>query len=339
MGNEVTQMRGVSLRCLSWITGLVLSGVGGLSAPWVIYETGFEPPEFVAGFTLDNQGDWLVPWWASPADEALTSQVDEGYFEDLGQQALIGFVAPTGQVESVSVYRPLYVDPVGRGTPLVVFSVTMAILDDTVPDPDSFRWVVYNRDEQDNRLFALDFDMATTGIAYLLDNDPQAFDTGYSFVREGLYELQILMNFANNTWSATLKDALVVNATLIVNAAPMTQTGRTMDLGDIDAAWVLGPDSTGFGDSYLVFDNFRVVADVAVPLPCQVMPVGHLDDGSFLVELTGEPGRTYALESSSDLVQWTAIATNTPGSGVFVVRDLEVAGWPRQFYRGRAVWP
>jgi hypothetical protein len=311
----------------------MVSGMAGVAAPWVIYETGFEPPEFIAGFTLDNQGDWLVPWWASPVDEALTSQVDEGYFEGLGQQALIGFVAPTGQVESVSVYRPLFVDPVGRGTPLVAFSVTMAILDDTAMDPNSFRWVVYNRDDQDNRLFALDFDMATTSIAYLLDDDPQAIDTGYSFQPEGFYELQLLMNFADNVWSATL------NGELIVNAAPMTQTERTLELGDIDAAWVLGPDSSDFGDSYMVFDNFKVVADVEVPLPCQVMPVGHLEDGSFLVELMGEPGRTYALEASSGLEQWTPIATNTPGSGVFVVRDLEVAGWPWQFYRGRAVWP
>jgi len=54
--------------------------------------------------------------------------------------------------------------------------------------------------------------------------------------------------------------------------------------------------------------------------------------------LAGEPGRRYALEASSDLVQWTALATNTPGDGVFVVHDWEVAGWPQQFYRGRAVW-
>jgi hypothetical protein len=316
-----------------WLATWILAGWAGYSAPWVIYETGFEPPEFVAGYTLDNQGDWLVPWWASPADEVLTSQVDTGYFDGMGQQALIGFVAPTGQVDSVSAYRPLFVDPVGRGTPIVSFSVAMAILDDTEPDPNSFRWVVYNRDQENNRLLALDFDMETTGIAYLLDDDPGAVDTGLTFVPEGFYELLMVMDFASNVWSASL------NNELIVNAAPMTQTGRTLDLGDIDAAWVLGANSTEFGDSYMVFDNFSVVADVARPLPCQVEPLGRLEDGSFIIELTGEPGRTYALEASSDLEQWTPIATNTPGSGVFVVRDTEVVDWPWQFYRGRAVWP
>ncbi|MFM1944200.1 MAG: hypothetical protein RI897_3182 [Verrucomicrobiota bacterium] len=310
-----------------WLT------ITGSTAPWVIYETGFEPPEFEVGYTLDGQGDWLVPWWATPADEAPTSQIDTGYFEDMGQQALIGWSAPTGMVESVSAYRPLFVDPAGRGLPIVVFSVTMAILDDTEPDPNSFRWVVYNREESNSRLFALDFDMANNRVAYLIDDDPQAIETGYSFIPQSLYELAVTMNLASNLWSASL------NGQLIVNAAPMTLSGRTLDLGDIDAAWVLGPDSNDFGDSYMVFDNFKVTADIDTPLPCRVIPLGHWIDGSFLVEIEGEPGRTYALQASSDLEEWFTVAVNTPEDGRFVVLDSEVAGWPWQYYRARAVWP
>ncbi len=312
---------------LLWLTN------PSLSAPWVIYETGFEPPEFELGYTLDGQGDWLVPWWATPADEALTSQIDTGYFEGMGQQALIGWSAPTGMVESVSAYRPLFVDPAGRGLPLVVFSVTMAIFDDTEPDPNSFRWVVYNREESNNRLFALDFDLASNQIAYLIDDDPQAIETGYGFFPESLYELVITMNMASNVWSAQL------NSQLVVNAAPMTLSGRTLDLGDIDAAWVLGPGSDDFGDSYMAFDNFKVVADASSPLPCRVIPRGHWIDGSFLIEIEGEPGRTYALEASSDLEQWFTLAVNTPEDGRFVVLDTEVAGWAWQYYRARTVWP
>ncbi len=312
---------------LLWLTN------ASLSAPWVIYETGFEPPEFELGYTLDGQGDWLVPWWATPADEALTSQIDTGYFEGMGQQALIGWSAPTGMVESVSAYRPLFVDPAGRGLPLVVFSVTMAIFDDTEPDPNSFRWVVYNREESNNRLFALDFDLASNQIAYLIDDDPQAIETGYGFFPESLYELVITMNMASNVWSAQL------NSQLVVNAAPMTLSGRTLDLGDIDAAWVLGPGSDDFGDSYMAFDNFKVVADASSPLPCRVIPRGHWIDGSFLIEIEGEPGRTYALEASSDLEQWFTLAVNTPEDGRFVVLDTEVAGWAWQYYRARTVWP
>lgn len=315
------------------VAGLLFVLTTSMAAPWTIYETGFEPPEFVAGNALDGQGDWLVPWWAIPEDEWATSRIDAGYFDGLGQQALIGLSAPTAQLDSVSAYRRLFVDPVGRGTPLVVFTVTMAILDDTAPDHDSFRWVVYNRDLIQERLFSLDFDLETTDITYLLEDNSQAVATGYAFLPEHLYQLAIIMNFADNHWSATLNNAL------IVNTAPLTTSGRTLDLGDIDAAWVLGPSSTGFGDAYMVFDEFRVVADVAAPLPCQLTPLGHLADGSFLIELSGEPGRTYAVDASSDLLVWTAVATNAPGDGSFVLLDKEVAGWPQQFYRGRPVWP
>jgi len=126
---------------------------------------------------------------------------------------------------------------------------------------------------------------------------------------------------------------------LIVNAQPLAQDQRRLDLGDIDAAWVQLDEQTPYGDSYLVFDDFQVSIDVGYPLPCRLVPVQSLADGSFLVRLLGEPGRAYAVDASDDLVTWTAISTNTPGSESSTVVDPTATTAAHRFYRGRAVWP
>jgi hypothetical protein len=314
-----------------WVAALALAGVGGAAAPWVIYETDFEPPLFTSGFTLDGQDNWL----AAPFEEAHTSAIRHADWYDQGQFAVIGEVPPDSPTAgSVSVYRPLEVDPVARGTPMVGFSVTMSVLDSTDNRYNCFRWVVYNRKAE--RLFALDFDNFTLEISYLLDDD-EFYPTGWTFEPDGLYQLVVTMNFAANRWSAELRSDFA--SVLLVNAAPLTTRQRTLDLGDIDAAWVLRDQGDEFGNNFLLFDNFKVVADTAVPLASRVEPVQFLGDGSFLLQLFGEPGRAYAIDVSSDLLQWTALTTNTPTDGRFVFLDAEAADYPVSFYRGRAVWP
>jgi hypothetical protein len=295
----------------------------------VIYETQFEAPLFTNGYTLDGQDSWV----ALPDTELHTSQVVTDLLPGLGQNAILGFLAPdSNTVVSTSVFRPLNVDPVAQGKPLVVMSVTMAIEDSTTTDRDTFRWVVYNRQNGGERLVAVEFDNGTTEIFFLTD-DGTFHPTQTTFLNGHVYDLVLLLNLASNVWSATL------NGELIVNAAPITTQSRVLDLGDVDAAWVLGPDSTQFGDNYMIFDNFKVQADVAVPLPCRVEPIDFLADGSFLLQLFGEPGRAYAVEASFDLVGWEPLGTNTPTGGSFVFLDSEAPDFPHSFYRGRAVWP
>jgi hypothetical protein len=101
----------------------------------------------------------------------------------------------------------------------------------------------------------------------------------------------------------------------------------------------MGADNTKFGDNYLLFDDFRVVADVAAPLPCQIQLRQFLDNGDLLLQLAGEPGRSYALDATSDWATWVALGTNTPTSGGALFVDPGAQGRPLQFYRGRAVWP
>jgi hypothetical protein len=153
-----------------------------------------------------------------------------------------------------------------------------------------------------------------------------------SFQRDAYYDLELHMQFASNRWSA------VLNGELIVNAALLTTKSNVLDLGDIDAVWVQSGDQTRFGDNYMAFDDYRVSAREVAPLPCEVHLLQFLDEGSRLLRLVGEPGQAYAVDFTTDFVHWTALETNVPGDGSFLVEDWAPDAAAR-FYRGRAIWP
>jgi hypothetical protein len=291
-----------------------------------IFATGFEPPEYEVGFTLADQEQWL-------SDAVGGNQVFDGYFTDLGQHGLVGFSLPEGGVSSVSVWRPLNVDPVAAGTPVVTFTVVMSIADsvENASRRDSFRWSVYNTNAQPTRLFSLDFDNATTNVAYLLDDPGGEFvPTPFYFERDGLYDLTIVMDFAQNHWSAILNDETVVDR------QPITTVGAGLHLGDIDAVWVRGAGNAEFGDNFMVFDEYRVVmAQAAAP---RIRLVERREDGAVVVEVEGEEGQNVAIDFSDGLDGWTEATSGIlPASGQLSYVDSAAAGAPHRFYRGRLI--
>ncbi len=58
-------------------------------------------------------------------------------------------------------------------------------------------------------------------------------------------------------------------------------------------------------------------------------------DASGIVELTiaADPGQTYELLGSPDLVTWTPLFTNTYSAGTFDFTDTAASGFTRRFYR------
>jgi hypothetical protein len=309
----------------------------GLLAPWggkavavEVYATGFEAPSFLEGFALVPQGGWAH-------DVAGGDQVVTNYFAGGGQQALLGFSQPEGTNGSVSVWKPLNFDPLASGLPAVTFRVSFAIYDcstNQLAFRDSFRWVVWN---PTNRLFALDFDNATTEISYRLDDEVWV-STGSTFERAdpdaqtGLYDLVITLDFAHNTWRATLNDVELVAAKAI------TTRGAALELGDIDAVWVAAREE-GFGDNYMVFDNYRVEADTAAPQAFRLEALGRLPGQGFALRLHGEDGRRYAIDGSAGFSAWTALKTNTVTDGAFDFVDGGAVAAGQRFYRARAVAP
>src|SRR5438552_5724475 len=301
-----------------------------------IYSTGFESSEgFDIRYTLMGQGGWT-----GSDTNGNGNGIVKDYFANSNaiqqpfgrQQAYIGLFPLTDTNGTLNVWRPLNFDPLATALPIVNFSVTMSIYDSfAVNNRDCFRWSIYNTNNGGERLFTLDFDNTTTEINYELDDEhfvftDALFENGDQ--NGGDYDLVVTMNFADNLWSAWLNDEQ------IVDRKKMTTKGLALNLGDIDAVWVnatLGKP----GDNFMAFDNYTVTAE---PYPFWLDTIGRLNNGTFLLRLTGEPGRQYDIEVSEDLNDWSLLDPQTvsPG-GTVIVDDPTASGYKQSFYRARLV--
>lgn len=308
----------------SWLCLLVL--LAGMwspelaAAPRVIYQTRFEATEGFSGrFTLAGQGGWML--FGSGGNGIVTN-----YFEGYGQQAYIGAVAPSNGDDSLSLLHPLNFKPNPQRQEVLTFSVLMAIMDSSTTNRDDFRWSAYN--SKGDRLFSLDFDNNSLDVTYALDDGKGFISTGTQFTNSALYELTIQLNFGRNLWSAS------ANGLSLVNAMPITTRFDTvLDLADIDAVW-LPTDPARAGDNYMLFDEFKVVVETLDILPPLLESVSRLQDGKFLLRVVGEPGISYRIQASSDLLQWATIQTATaPANGIVDFLDTDAVLFPRRYYR------
>ena len=298
-----------------------------------IYSTGFELSEdFDFRDTLIGRGCTRAGQDCWTGTDSHANGIVTHYFfpeEQFGQQqAFIGRFVLTNESGTLNVWRPLNFDPVAAALPIVTFYVTLSIYDSrAVTNRDCFRWSIYNTNNGGERLFSIDFDNTTTEINYELDDEQFVF-TDKLFQNGGQYDLVVIMNFADNLWSAWLADVR------IVDSEQMTTKGLALNLGDIDAVWVnytLGKP----GDNYMVFDNYQITAE---PYPFSLESLERRDDGTFLFPLTGEPDRRYTIEVSEDLDGWSVLKTNTVSSdGTVIVEDSTASGYDRSFYRARLV--
>lgn len=247
----------------------------------------------------------------------------------IGTQAgYIGLFPLTPQADYLALWQPINYLPVQNGTPIVQFSVLMSIVDSTTTNRDDFYWSVYNT--QGDCLFTIDFWNEDLGVYYALDGTNQLTYTGVQFTNEVNYSLTVTMDFSQNRWSATLNGAALVNNKLI------TTTGARLDLGDVDALWVLG-NSSRPGDNYMIFDNYQVRADVAPTAPPRIVSLGHNANRQYGVRVEGSLNARYAVEASSNLSQWTALTTNTAANGSFEYRDPASPTISNRVYRARLV--
>jgi len=305
------------------ILALLLSpAFSGGAAPVTLYSTGFEPPDYDPAFTLVGQNGWVGSDNSSPCNGLFSDA-----FTGLGQHAYIGLFPANPGFTSYGVWQPLAAVPTNT---IIRFSVEMAIIDSENGSYDSFRWSVYNTEF--DRLFSLDFDNLTLSIDYLLEDPPTFVPTGQRFANDTQYTLLITMDFGSNLWSASLN-----NLSLATNQPITTTTNSPPNLGDIDAVWLYGQAASP-GDNYMVFDNYTITAQSSAIQP-RLTSLGHLNN-QFLLRLTGELNRNYAIEAKTNLNSpvWAALRTNnTSTAGSFDFLDTTSSGLPRRFYRARLV--
>ena len=297
----------------------------------VIYQTGFEISEgYYDDTPLRGQGGW--EGYGSGGNGLVTN-----FFEGYGQQAFIGFTPPAPKDDYLNVWRPTDFTPPAADPPIVKFSVLMQIVDSTNGEYDDFRWSVYNTTQVGSpaaRLFTLDFDNSSAEIFYALDDSGAAFtSTGFRFSNNEIYELNIFMNFARNTWIATL------NGLVVVDSQPITTIGSRLDLGDVDAVWAFRKKGA-VGDNYMLFDDYMITAETVSSIPPVIEIVGRRQDGQFELLLHGERGLTYAVDVTSDFVTWETLRNVTlTTSGLYDFLDGTAADYPVSFYRVRQVAP
>ena len=80
--------------------------------------------------------------------------------------------------------------------------------------------------------------------------------------------------------------------------------------------------------------NF-VVQPFANTPPQLSQPVRQPSQFRFL--LSGEPGRTYRIEATTDFSNWSILGTNSAFGGSFEFVDSAVTGFGTRFYRARLV--
>ncbi|MEY4384891.1 MAG: hypothetical protein RLY20_174 [Verrucomicrobiota bacterium] len=301
------------------LAGLVFIG-RSQAATATLYTTGFEPSEgFNLSYYLSGQGGWTN---AGNGGNGLISNSISGY----GQQAYVGYFAPSSG-SSLSVWKPINFAP--SNATLVRFSTVMSLIDSTTTNRDEFYWSIYNRAGQ--RLCGLLFDNRDLSIWREAD-DGYVYDTGWGFVNgagtNGFYTLEIALNFSSNRWSAFF------GGTQIISNALITTTNSALNLGDVDAEWVLAVP-TKPGNNFLVFDNYTITADAVPQVIPSVQPPTPLTGGQHSVRVTGRAGVSYALEASTNLTSWSALKTNVATGGFFDFTDAASTNAPRKFYRAR----
>lgn len=230
--------------------GIVLR-VTSVTVPTSIYYTQFEPgfPEFynVFGFLAGQNG------WSAIGTGANGFVFD--YVYGLGYGAYLGF-SPFNATDTY-LWVPINYTPNTNTRPVVTFSTYMEIVDSSFYLWDDFEWQIYNING--DRLFSLNFDNNNLAIYYRLSTGSY-INSGAEFENGILYQLNIVMDFARNRWSAILYDG--VTYTTVVEHQPITNTGLPGTLGDVDAVWI--PRNATAGDNYLVFDEYLVYASASL---------------------------------------------------------------------------
>ena len=311
-------------RCVQLLGVALVLAFAGAPAGAVttnIFSTRFEASEgYSETSDLAGQNGWLKS--GSGGNGVLP-----GFFPGEGQQAYIGFAPPNTNENQLFLWKPMNYSPLAANTPVVQFSVAMSIVDSTTTNRDDFYWSVFNT--QGDQLFTLDFFNEDLSVSYSLGTNDFVW-TGRNFTNDVIYELAFTMDFASNVWSATLD-----GAPLVTNKA-ITTIGAKLDLGDVDAAWIL-TDSARPGDNFMLFDNYSITAHVIPPSAPRLSLIERTPAGHVFLRLEGASGLRFAIDATTNFSNWTPLKTNLLSDGYSDFLDTSATALSTRLYRARWV--
>jgi subtilisin family serine protease len=203
----------------------------------------------------------------------------------------------------VTVRRPINYDPLGSGTPVIVFSADVVLTASANGRKDAFEFAV--RNFAGETLGAVRFNLADLSVSRD-DRGTALAKAPVALVAGEARRLAATIDFGRNRWSVTY------GAETLWTDQPLTaRTGVAFNLGDIAVSWrIAAPGSPG--DNFLSFDNYRVA--VAEPITLLQQPrdqsVAAGQPAVFSVAAAGAPPpqfqwqrRTVAESAFSDLAE------------------------------------
>ncbi len=255
-------------------TGSIVLTVGHASGTTILFATNFEAAQNystsskLAGVTVGGVQQGQNGWMANGLTPSKTGFPSTGIALNsnqsqfgVGQEAFIGGSTAVDK-NGLFVWQPINYTPVAND--IIAFSVDALVSPTSNGKNDRFAWVVTN--VAGLELFEVDFDNAIGGIYYTLD-DLSGPATNIPLLRNHVYHLQVVMDFPNNLWSAT------VDETVLARDQPITNLKSARNLGHVDALWL--PVSASAGTNQMIFDNYTIVksgAGAATPPQIVVEP-------------------------------------------------------------------
>lgn len=304
-----------------------------------IYTTDFED-------AVSGVGNWGgFDGWITNAPDSPAQGIDLDLIAGggLGKTAFLGYSAPADRLTTVA--RAINHDSATTGVSRLTFIALMGIEDSRPPNTarDDFYLSFYNASGE--RLAALRFDnesptalnsrfgiwresnrMTATGA-----NLATQFDTLVNFVQGELFDLEVQIDIASNSWSSD------IGGLPLFQQAPFTQIADS-EPAFVSFEWLLTDAlPSGHGNNFLLLADFSIRSTPVGTEPFESFVTFDLE-GRPVISWQADPGFTYEVQYSANLHQWlgglpggTLSASNR--SEPFQYTDSAAPAGALRFYR------
>jgi hypothetical protein len=259
---------------------------------------------------------------------------------------------PAGQTSNLD-----WIGQVHRGTPWQTIDLKSVL-------PDNTTWAIWTGDLNGSDAAAMapgqDWNLAsllvslfnTNNLASLFSvNDPNPND--WQGLLNGLTALTNTTEASSQSIPAQFDYVLISSnssqASLIANSIESTRatfindngsTGSFEYIGGILATPALTVQSPYLNTS-AAQQQYGISDEAYEEIPAQLLPLLRVDsvgsvgltNGQMFVQFTGYDCHAYAIEVSSDLINWMSISTNYPVNGVFSFTNSVMLNAHQEFYR------
>jgi uncharacterized repeat protein (TIGR01451 family) len=222
----------------------------------------------------------------------------------------------------------------------IVSKVTATISNLNHTFPSDIRILLVNPAGEDTIL------MSSTGGGSSVTNVTLTFDDAAAFSLPGSAQLNFV-TVPSQIVSGTFKPTdfgPAANFPVPAPAGPYVASLASLNGVNPNGSWALYVLDDSPGDSGNVAGGWNLNITTLSPINAalngqlRLDPAAIQSNGAFTIILTGQPGKSYAIQASADLVSWTSIATNiTSYGGTFQFSDTNIVNVPYKFYRARSL--